>query len=61
MVEFLAKRGWISWLATLALDSDWLKRKGNIKSTAWKYTLKSIVHCTWKEYENSSVSLLMAK
>lgn len=37
----------------------WLIR--TIIRTMWKYTLESIIHGTWKEYENCSAILLMTK
>ena len=30
-----------------------------MESTAWKYTVESVVHGIWKEYGNYNMSLLM--
>ena len=59
MVDVLQKQEWTVWLTTSVFDCDPWKRKGNMESTMWKYTCGNIVHDTWKEYENWSMSLLM--
>ena len=38
---------------------DLWKRKRNMESTVWKFTMESIVHRIWKVYGNYSMSLLM--
>ena len=42
-----------------AFKSDKQKRKGNMESTVRKFTMESIVHITWKEYENYNMGLAM--
>ena len=42
--DFLRKQGWVIWLTTPAFDCDRLKRKGNMESTVWKWTLESRIH-----------------
>ena len=32
-----------------------------MESRVWKYTVKSIVYGTWKEYENYNMSLLISE
>ena len=61
MVDLLRKQGCIIWLTRPAFDCDRLKTKENMGSAVSKCTLESIMHGTWKAYENYSVSLLMAK
>ena len=60
-LTFLRKQGWIIWLTRHAFDCDHLKTNGHMENTVWKSTLESIMHGTWKAFENYSVSLLMAK
>ena len=35
------------------------KRKGNMESTVWKYTMESIVNGIWNKYGNYNMSLLI--
>ena len=46
------------WTAP-AVKCDQEKRKRNMESTVWKFTMESIVHSIWKVYGNYNMRLLI--
>ena len=48
----------LEWTApTYKCDQE--KRKRNVESTVWKFTMESIVHSIWKVFGNYNMSLLV--
>ena len=46
MIDFSWKQEWIIWLTAPAFECNWQKRKGNMESLVWKYTVESAVYGT---------------
>ena len=59
MIDFLRNKDEPLEYTAPAFKCDQEKRKRNMESTVWKFTMESVVHSIWKVYGNYDMSLLI--